>query len=315
MNSASLTGQAFAIFSAIAEGWRDATGRWRVGSNSEAWPTEVRYGKADPMTRSSVDITIPVLNEQRVLESSLNTLASYLSAECPYDWCITIVDNGSTDRTWSLAESFASVNPSARAIRLDRPGRGGAVKEAWSTSSADVVAYMDVDLSTGLESLRDLLDPIVRGETDISIGSRLAPGARVERSLKREVTSRIFNGIARRFLRYEVRDAHCGFKAVRASVARDLIPRIEDDGWFFDVELLTLAWRDGLRINEIPVRWVEDDDSRVRIVKTALNDLRGIWRLWRVKGDSTRQSHPRSSSRDTFVSHANDEEGAVDFDS
>jgi glycosyltransferase involved in cell wall biosynthesis len=267
------------------------------------------------MTRLSVDITIPVLNEERALEGSLNTLASYLSAECPYDWSLTIADNGSTDRTWAIAESYASGNVSARAIQLERPGRGGAVKEAWFTSGADVVAYMDVDLSTGLESLRDLLDPIVRGEADISIGSRLVPGARVERSVRREVTSRIFNGIARGSLRYGVRDAHCGFKAARASVARDLIPRIEDDGWFFDVELLTLARRDGLRINEIPVRWVEDDDSRVRIVKTALADLRGIWRLLRAKGDSTRQSRSGPSSQETAASHANDEEGAVDLDS
>ncbi len=239
------------------------------------------------MTNPSVDITIPVLNEERTIDSSLNRLASYLSAECPYDWHITVVDNGSTDRTWLLANSFAASNPRARAIRLDRRGRGGALKAAWSTSSADVVAYMDVDLSTGLESLQPLLEPIVQGETDISIGSRLAVGAHIERSLQREVISRIYNVIARSFLRYTVRDAQCGFKAIRSSLARDLIPQIEDDGWFFDTELLVLAWRNGLRINEVPVRWVEDDDSRVRIVRTALDDLRGIWRLFR-SGTTTR---------------------------
>ena len=185
------------------------------------------------MTRSSVDITIPVLNEQRAIESTLRRLASYLSAECPYDWRITVVDNGSTDRTWSLASSFAAEHSHTRAIRLDRPGRGGALKEAWSTSNADVVAYMDVDLSTGLDSLRPLLEPIVEGKTDISIGSRLAPGSIIERSVPREFISRVYNIIARRFLRYSVRDAQCGFKAMRASVARGLIPRIEDNGWFF----------------------------------------------------------------------------------
>ena len=266
------------------------------------------------MTNSSVDITIPVLNEERTIESSLTTLASHLSADCAYDWCITVVDNGSTDRTWFLANSFAATNPRIRTIRLDRRGRGGALKAAWSTSTAEVVAYMDVDLSTGLESLQPLLEPIVRGDTDISIGSRLAAGSRIERSLQREIISRIYNVIARSFLRYNVRDAQCGFKAIRSSLARDLIPRIEDEGWFFDTELLVLAWRSGLRINEVPVRWVEDDDSRVRIVRTALDDLRGIWRLFHGR-PKTRSGLERIPCQDgSFTSHLAEEDRAVDFD-
>ena len=271
------------------------------------------------MTRASVDIAIPVLNEQRSIEHTLRTLASYLSAKCPYDWSLTVVDNGSADRTWSLANSFAAENSYTRVIRLDRPGRGGALKEAWSTSSAEVVAYMDADLSTGLEFLQPLLEPIVKGETDISIGSRLAPGATIDRSVQREVISRIYNIIARRFLRYTIRDAQCGFKAVRANVARDLIVRIEDNGWFFDTELLVLAWRDGLRINEIPVRWVEDNDSRVRIMRTAFDDLRGIWRLSHAGTRGTMlQSRPLDDP-ETLASRSakeeEDEERSVDFDS
>jgi hypothetical protein len=175
---------------------------------------------------------------------------------------------------------------------------------------------MDVDLSTELESLRPLLEPIFEGEADLSIGSRLAPGAVIERSLQREVISRIYNMIARRFLGYKVRDSQCGFKAIRSDLARDLVPRIEDDGWFFDTELLVLAWRAGLRINEIPVRWVEDDDSRVRIITTALDDLRGIWRLFR---DGSTETSSRRSGRhhvdyDALPNHgAKEEERAVDF--
>jgi ubiquinone/menaquinone biosynthesis C-methylase UbiE len=270
------------------------------------------------MTRSSIDITIPVLNEQRAIDSTLSTLVSFLSAECHYDWRITVVDNGSTDLTWSLATSFAAEHSQIRTIRLDRPGRGGALKEAWSTSSADVVAYMDVDLSTGLDSLRPLLEPIVEGTADISIGSRLAPGSIIERSVQREFISRVYNMIARRFLRYSIRDAQCGFKAMRASVARDLIPRIEDNGWFFDTELLALAWRDGLRINEVPVRWVEDDDSRVRIIRTAFDDLRGIWRISRSgsRGGSAILKHPLADGPQSSASlGAKEEDKAVDFDS
>ena len=270
------------------------------------------------MPHSSVDIAIPVLNEERALERSLSTLVSYLSAECPYDWSITVVDNGSTDETWSLANSFASSNPQTRAIRLDRRGRGGALKAAWSTSTADIVAYMDVDLSTGLEALPALLDPLAQGHADISIGSRLAAGAKTQRGVQREVISRIYNVIARGFLRYGVRDAQCGFKAVRSSVARELIPHIQDDGWFFDTELLVLAFREGLRINEVPVSWLEDDDSRVRIVSTAVEDLRGIWRLFRA-WDASAPNSCRAEVEDGRESHTSpvsqEEERSVDFDS
>ena len=171
-------------------------------------------------------------------------------------------------------------NPRTRVIRLGQRGRGRALKQAWSTSTADVVAYMDVDLSTGLESLRPLIDPIVEGRCEVSIGSRLAPGAEIARSVQRELISRVYNTIARSFLHYGVADAQCGFKAIRTSLARDLISRIEDNGWFFDTELLALAHRSGMRINEVPVRWVEDADSRVKIAKTATDDLKGIGRLW-----------------------------------
>jgi ubiquinone/menaquinone biosynthesis C-methylase UbiE len=269
------------------------------------------------MTNSSVDITIPVLNEERTIERSLTTLAAHLSANCPFDWFITVVDNGSTDQTWVLANSFAATNPRMRTIRLDRRGRGGALKAAWSTSTADVVAYMDVDLSTGLESLQPLLEPIVRGETDISIGSRLAAGSRIERSLQREIISRIYNAIARSFLRYNIRDAQCGFKAIRSSLARELIPRIEDDDWFFDTELLVLAWRSGLRINEVPVRWVEDHDSRVRIIRTALDDLRGIWRLFRKRPNThsrLRNAHGPGDQESVISPTGEEEDRTVDFD-
>ncbi len=237
-------------------------------------------------TLASVDITIPVLNEERAITSSLSTLSSFLETECAYDWTITVADNGSTDATSELAASFAAKNPRTRVIRLDQRGRGRALKEAWSTSTADVVAYMDVDLSTGLDSLQPLIDPILDGRCEVSIGSRLLPGAEIARSMKRELISRTYNAIARNALRYNVADAQCGFKAVRASVFRQLLSSIVDNEWFFDTELLALAHRHGLRINEVPVRWVDDDDSRVRIAKTASEDLKGIWRVRRAAPNS-----------------------------
>ena len=273
--------------------------------------------KGDLVTRTSVDITIPVLNEEGSLLSTLTTLASHLDTQCPYDWCITVADNGSTDETFELATAFAAANPRTRVIRLEERGRGRALKQAWSTSTADVVAYMDVDLSTGLESLRPLLDPVVDGRCEVSIGSRLAPGAEIARTLQRELISRIYNLLARNALHYGVADAQCGFKAIRTTLACDLIPRIEDNGWFFDTELLALAHRSGARINEVPVRWIEDQDSRVRILTTASDDLKGIWRLWQDGRRDRTEGADRipQTGRDAFSSPVVEEEGRrVDFD-
>ena len=269
------------------------------------------------MTRTSVDITIPVLNEEGSLVSTLTTLAAHLDTQCPYDWRITVADNGSTDQTFELATTFAASNPRTRVIRLEEHGRGRALKLAWSTSTADIVAYMDVDLSTGLESLRPLLDPVVDGRCEVSIGSRLAPGAEIARTLQREVISRTYNIIARAFLHYGIVDAQCGFKAIRASLARDLLPKIEDNGWFFDTELLALAYRTGARINEVPVRWIEDHDSRVKIVNTATDDLKGIWRLWldgRRNGTGGARRTPRATRDRTSSPVAEEVASGVDFD-
>ncbi len=271
------------------------------------------------MTDASVDIAVPVLNEERSIVTSLTTLADYLETECSYDWAITVADNGSTDRTYELASSFAAEVPRTSVIRLDERGRGRALKQVWSTSTADVVAYMDVDLSTGLESLRPLIDPILEGRCEVSIGSRLAPGAEIARSVRRELISQTYNMVARSFLHYGVVDAQCGFKAIRTSVAHDLLPKIEDNGWFFDTELLALAHRSGLRINEVPVRWVEDEDSRVKIAKTASDDIKGIWRLWvdgrRDGAEAATSRADRVSRRAAVGSSRTKKEGrGVDFD-
>lgn len=240
------------------------------------------------MTRTTtIDIALPVLNEQRCLERNVRSLLAKLPLRSEYAWSISIVDNGSTDASWEIAARIAQTEPNVRALRLGERGRGRALKAAWMTSSADIVAYMDIDLSTDLAALGPLVDAIAGGGADIAIGSRLAPDSQVTRSARREVISHIYNLIARAMLRYTVRDAQCGFKAVSRQVAQTVVPTVEDNGWFFDTELLALGWRRGLRIAELPVRWVEDDDSRVRIVNTALDDLRGIWRLVRHADDDS----------------------------
>ena len=234
-------------------------------------------------TRSCVlDIVIPVYNEEHDLPGSVRRLHRYLANEVPYPSRITIADNASTDSTLAVAETLAEELPDVDVIHLDEKGRGGALYAAWMSSQADVVAYMDVDLSTDLSALMPLVAPLISGHSDVAIGSRLAASSRVVRGPKREFVSRSYNLILRGVLGARFSDAQCGFKAVRADVARQLLPHVADTGWFFDTELLVIAERAGLRIHEVPVDWVDDPDSRVDIVRTAVNDLKGCWRVGRA---------------------------------
>jgi putative flippase GtrA len=228
-----------------------------------------------------VDIVLPVYNEQAALGPSVERLFDHLSKDFPFTWRITIADNASTDRTAEIAESLAVTLPHVRVVRLDAKGRGRALRTAWLTSDAAVLAYMDIDLSTDLAALLPLVAPLVSGHSDIAIGSRLAAGARTVRGPKREAISRVYNRLIRLLFSNRFRDAQCGFKALRADVARRLLPEVADQEWFFDTELLLLAEHNGLRIAEVPVDWVDDPDSSVHIVRTATEDLKGLARVAR----------------------------------
>ena len=226
-----------------------------------------------------VDVVVPVYNEERDLGPSIRKLHTFLRTSFPFTSVITIADNASRDGTLKLAESLAGELPGVRVLHLDQKGRGRALRVAWSKSDAQIVAYMDVDLSTDLKALLPLIAPIVSGHSDLAIGSRLAHGSRTKRGPKREFISRAYMLILRLSLGAGFTDAQCGFKAVRASLARELVQVIEDNTWFFDTELLVLAQRRGLRVHEVPVDWTDDPDSRVAIVRTAIDDLRGVARL------------------------------------
>jgi len=226
-----------------------------------------------------VEIVVPVRNEERDLAPSVGRLHAYLRDRFPFSARITIADNGSTDGTWIVALDLADELDLVRAVRLDQPGRGRALRSAWTASDGEVLAYMDVDLSTDLNALLPLVAPLLSGHSDLAIGTRLAPGARVIRGRRREVISRCYNLLLHVTLRARFSDAQCGFKAIRADRARPLLAQAEDNGWFFDTELLVLAERAGLRVHEIPVDWTDDTDSRVDVLATALADLRGIARL------------------------------------
>ena len=251
-----------------------------------------------------VEIVVPVYNEAQQLEERIRALRSFLDQSFPFRALVTIVDNASTDDTAEIAATLAAQLPGVSSLRLERKGRGHALRTAWSSSDAPVLAYMDVDLSTSLPALLPLVAPLLSGHRDVVIGSRLARGAHVVRGPKRELISRVYNLLLKVALRGRFSDAQCGFKALRRDAAERLLPLVEDDEWFFDTELLVTAQRLGLRIGEVPVDWVDDPDSRVKIVSTAFNDLRGVGRLLLHRHRGTRSVRTDEMSADELLRFA-----------
>ncbi|GII95080.1 bifunctional glycosyltransferase family 2/GtrA family protein [Sinosporangium siamense] len=251
-------------------------------------PAETGGGAALTLQRASrVEIVIPVYNEERALAGCIRTLHAYLAATLPYEWNLAVVDNASTDRTCDVARELAAELPGLRVVRLEEKGRGRALRTAWSSSDAEIVAYMDVDLSTGLDAILPMLAPLISDHSDIAIGSRLASGSRTIRGFKREFISRGYNMLVRLVHGVPHTDMQCGFKAARRESIATLLERVEDDGWFFDTELLLLAHHNGLRLYEVPVDWVEDVDSRVAIAGTAWADIKGLVRVARARLNRT----------------------------
>ncbi len=247
-------------------------------------PREALLEKDRPLATGArpapqVEIVVPVKNEERDLGPSVRRIEAYLRTRFPFSARITIADNGSSDGTWAVALALASEFDAVRAVRLEQPGRGRALRSIWLANDADVLAYMDVDLSTDLNALLPLVAPLLSGHSDVAIGTRLARGARVVRGPRREVISRGYNLLLHATLGARFSDAQCGFKAISRARARVLLPLTQDTGWFFDTELLILAQQAGLRIHEVPVDWIDDSDSRVNVIATILADLRGIARL------------------------------------
>jgi glycosyltransferase involved in cell wall biosynthesis len=242
---------------------------------------------------TSVEIVIPVLNEERALPSCIETLIEFTSGLPQYDWKITVADNGSTDRTPEVIAELAEKYPTVGTVRLEERGRGRALKKAWLASDADVRCYMDVDLSTDIKAIPALVSAVASEGYDVAIGSRLSKGSEVVgRKLTREITSRGYNMLIKLMFWPPFRDAQCGFKAVSRKAAETLIPLIKDNAWFMDTEMLLLATAAGYRIRELPVRWVDDPDTRVKVVSTAWQDMKGLLRL-RFRG------RPRPNTADS----------------
>jgi len=229
-----------------------------------------------------VDIVIPVYNEERDLPKSIRTLSEFLAGVKTFESNIIIADNASTDRTWETAQALGKEFPGVTPFHIDQKGRGRALKAVWSQSKADVVSYMDVDLSTNIQFFPLLIHGITLGY-DVAIGSRLLQASQTKRCFQREVVSRCYNLMIKALFWNRFSDAQCGFKAVRREVAQRLLPHIENNNWFFDTEMMLLAEKHDLKIFEVPVEWIEDLDTRVKIVRTATEDVKGLLRM-RVAG-------------------------------
>jgi glycosyltransferase involved in cell wall biosynthesis len=228
-----------------------------------------------------VNVTIPVFNEELRLPHSLPKLHRFLTEHCRFQFELVIADNASTDRTWQIAHSFSQRYEGVRVVHLEEKGRGRALKNVWTESVADLLSYMDVDLSTDLSAFPPLVEALISGGFDVATGSRLLKPSLTTRRLKRELISRSYNRLIKLLFRTRFSDGQCGFKAITRQAAKELLPLVEDTGWFFDTELLVLAEKLGYRIFDLPVRWVDDSDSRVKILRTAWEDAKGLMRVRR----------------------------------
>jgi len=238
-------------------------------------------GPPEAVNPSLVNVTLPVFNEAAQLAESVDRLLAFLREQGRFTYEVAIADNGSTDQTRAVAEEVRERWSEVRVVHLAEQGRGRALKRVWTESQADILSYMDIDLSTDLEAIPRLIEPLASGEYALATGSRLLPQSRTTRCWKREIISRGYNRLLKAVFHTRFTDAGCGFKAITQQTARELLPRLEDPGFFFDAELLVWAERLGYRVLDLPVRWVEDPDSRVRVLQTACQNLRGIRRLRR----------------------------------
>ncbi len=238
-----------------------------------------------PESEILVDLVMPVLNEAHVLEKSVTTVRQFFGQNVRWRWRVVVVDNGSTDGTSEVGRRLAEQFPDVQLVQLTQRGRGRALRQAWTQSDADIMTYMDVDLSTELEAMPKLIEGIRSGRYDLATGSRLHRDSHTTRGFKRDFISRCYNVLIKVVLWTSFSDAQCGFKAVSRRVVKEIVPAIKDQAWFFDTELLVLAEKNGYRIMDQPVTWVDDPDSRVKIIKTAWEDIKGVvrlrWLLWR----------------------------------
>ncbi len=234
---------------------------------------------------NTVCLVIPCLDEERALRSNIPRLVNHLRTLPGIQWDVVIVDNDSTDSTAVTALELAAQFPEVCLLRQPRRGRGNAIRLAWESRCADVLAYLDADLAVDLTRITQLVTPIINGSADVVYGDRFATGSTVRRSRFREILSQSYRRIARAMLGVDIDDFQCGFKAIRSACRDQLLGSIENSRWFFDTELLVLAEVQGLRTRGIPVHWRDRNETRVRFLPTIVSNLWLLLKLrWRLAG-------------------------------
>lgn len=232
------------------------------------------------MEKIIVEVALPIYNEEQELEKNTLILHNYLKQIYHNDFIITIADNASTDSSPQIANKLVLKYPNIRYFVLPEKGRGRAIKKVWLNSNAKVMAYMDIDLSTKLESFPKIVNAILKDGYDLAVGSRLLLRSKIyKRPIYREILSRGLNIIIKIMFYTKFSDAQCGFKALSGK-RKKMLSLIKDDKWFFDSELLIVAEKSNLKIYEEPVVWVDNPGSTVRVIGTVTGDFLGLLRLF-----------------------------------
>ena len=226
----------------------------------------------------TVEIVIPAYNEATILDQSIRGLREFLTAHTEYNWSITISEGGSTDNTFEIAERLSRKFANVKSLHFGKNSKGQLIKRVWLRSEADILVYIDADLSPELNGILKIVSKISSG-FDVVTTSRLLKRVNTIRSFKRDIISRVYNFLLKLFFATKFTDAQCGLKGIRRDIAGQLLPFIKSKSWFFDSELLLLAEGAGYKVCELPVKWIERIDSRLKLVEAIPSFLVGILHL------------------------------------
>lgn len=228
-----------------------------------------------------IEVIFPVYNEGSTIYDQIKKFNKFFDIDFKKNLYITVADNGSNDNTFTICNDLLNKKLINNYLSISQKGRGRAIKQSIINSDADIVSYMDIDLSTDLDHFKDLVESIYLKGYDISIGSRLSKTSKViGRKKIREFTSRAYNLLIKiYFPKSKIQDMQCGFKAFSRKKILKVLNYVENNRWFFDTELILIARKFNLKIDQIPVKWTDDPNTSVNIISTAIEDIVGLTKL------------------------------------